>query len=371
MTDVPAFIGQESSIPERVKKKKEHHEVEVMEANVLQSQIRQPFRISAELNGHPAVMMIDSGSSGNFVSRTWITRHNVPTMEQPARNVRLANGTVEVINEHIVGDFRIEDYDEMLDLSVLRLSGSDVILGMPWLISHNPQIDWRFGRIRMPNEERRTYVFGVENIPYSPNSSSSSEPRGRSSPDGADSPLPSEEYELSSPPAVEMSPPDEEMLPSEVEEMSPSHDYESQLVLCSAQQMKRASRKSDAEVGLLIVKPVEEEQEVNLVDELAAVNHPSLKRLLAEFRDVFPDDLPSGLPPKRDVDHRIELEVGSTPPTKAPYRMSPIELDELKRQLAELISKGFIQPSKSPFGAPVLFVKKKDGSRRLCVDSRA
>jgi hypothetical protein len=96
-----------------------------------------------------------------------------------------------------------------------------------------------------------------------------------------------------------------------------------------------------------------------------------VKKLLAEFRDVFPDDLPSGLPPKREVDHRIELEVGSTPPTKAPYRMSPIELDELKRQLAELISKGFIQPSKSPFGAPVLFVKKKDGSRRLCVDYRA
>ena len=172
MTEVSAII-ERSSIPERVKKKSDHHKVDLFEANVLQSGIRQPFRITAELNGYPAVTMIDSGSSGNFVSRTWINRHNVLAIEQPSRNVRLANGAVEEINEHMVGDFRIEDFNETLDLNVLRLSGSDVILGMPWLISHNPQIDWRSGRIRMPNEERNI-VFSVENISSSSSSSSNS-----------------------------------------------------------------------------------------------------------------------------------------------------------------------------------------------------
>src|SRR5207302_9908725 len=99
--------------------------------------------------------------------------------------------------------------------------------------------------------------------------------------------------------------------------------------------------------------------------------HAAAKKLLGRYRDVFPKDLPLGLPPKRDVDHRIELEPGSEPPTKAPYRMSPAQLDELKKQLNELLEKKFVQPSKSPFGAPVLFVKKKDGSTRMCIDYRA
>ena len=65
------------------------------------------------------------------------------------------------------------------------------------------------------------------------------------------------------------------------------------------------------------------------------------------------------------------LVPGSTPPSQATYRMSPKELDELKQQLQELSDHGFIQPSKSPYGAPVLFVKKKDGSIRMCIDYRA
>ena len=84
----------------------------------------------------------------------------------------------------------------------------------------------------------------------------------------------------------------------------------------------------------------------------------------------FPLNFPTQLPPRRDVDHRIEL-TQSTPPTlRSVYRMSPAELDELKKQLDELVASGFIRPSKSPFGAPVLFVKKKDGSMRMCVDYR-
>ncbi|CAN6477769.1 unnamed protein product [Victoria cruziana] len=87
------------------------------------------------------------------------------------------------------------------------------------------------------------------------------------------------------------------------------------------------------------------------------------------FVDVFPDDL-SGLPPEREVEFRIELIPETSPISKAPYRMAPAELEELKKQLQELTNKGFIRPSVSPWGAPVLFVKKKDGSMRLCIDYR-
>ncbi|KAL0440174.1 UNVERIFIED_CONTAM: Retrovirus-related Pol polyprotein from transposon, partial [Sesamum latifolium] len=91
--------------------------------------------------------------------------------------------------------------------------------------------------------------------------------------------------------------------------------------------------------------------------------------IVREFSDVFPEDLP-GLPPHREVDFEIETIPGAAPISIAPYRMAPLELKELKKQLEELLDKGFIRSSISPWGAPVLFVKKKDGSMRLCVDYR-
>ena len=92
---------------------------------------------------------------------------------------------------------------------------------------------------------------------------------------------------------------------------------------------------------------------------------------LAAYRDVFPNALPDGLPPSREVDHRIELVPGSSPQSRPTIRLSATELAELKKQLIELEAAGFIRPSKSPFGAPILFVKKKDGTMRMCIDYRA
>nr|GEX13182.1 putative reverse transcriptase domain, aspartic peptidase domain protein [Tanacetum cinerariifolium] len=91
--------------------------------------------------------------------------------------------------------------------------------------------------------------------------------------------------------------------------------------------------------------------------------------IVSEFPDVFLDELP-GIPPVCEVKFSIELIPGAEPILKAPYRMAPIELKELKDQLQELLERGFIHLSVLPWGAPVLFVKKKDGSMRLCIDYR-
>ena len=91
--------------------------------------------------------------------------------------------------------------------------------------------------------------------------------------------------------------------------------------------------------------------------------------IVREFPDLFPKDL-LGIPPDREIDFQIELAPGTKPISKAPYRMTSLELKELKVQMEELVSKGFVRPSTSPWGAPVLFVKKKDGSLRLCIDFR-
>ncbi|GJX55507.1 putative reverse transcriptase domain-containing protein [Tanacetum coccineum] len=91
--------------------------------------------------------------------------------------------------------------------------------------------------------------------------------------------------------------------------------------------------------------------------------------IVRDFLEVFPEDLP-GLPPTRQVEFQIDLMPGAAPVARAPYRLAPSEMKELSEQLQELSDKGFIRPSSSPWGAPVLFVKKKDGSFRMCIDYR-
>ncbi|KAI3807785.1 hypothetical protein L1987_23719 [Smallanthus sonchifolius] len=91
--------------------------------------------------------------------------------------------------------------------------------------------------------------------------------------------------------------------------------------------------------------------------------------IIRDFPEVFPEDLP-GLPPVRQVEFHIDLIPGANPVARAPYRLAPSEMQELASQLQELSDKGFIRPSHSPWGAPVLFVKKKDGSFRMCIDYR-
>jgi hypothetical protein len=91
--------------------------------------------------------------------------------------------------------------------------------------------------------------------------------------------------------------------------------------------------------------------------------------VVCDYLDVFPDELP-GMPPDKDIEFVIELQPGSAPISKRPYRMPPAELAELKKQLQELLDKGFIRTSTSPWECPALFVKKKDESLRMCVDYR-
>ncbi|KAE8716635.1 Protein NRT1/ PTR FAMILY 3.1 [Hibiscus syriacus] len=94
-------------------------------------------------------------------------------------------------------------------------------------------------------------------------------------------------------------------------------------------------------------------------------------QVLVEFRDVMPTGLPKHLPPKRELDHKIELVENAKPPARAPYRMAPPELEEMRKQLKDLLDAGYIRPSKSPYGAPVLFQRKHDDSLIMCIDYRA
>ena len=132
----------------------------------------------------------------------------------------------------------------------------------------------------------------------------------------------------------------------------------------SAMQFKRAVRKGAMPILFQLTKVDDEETSSQLVDT------GCLTAVLEKFKDVF-EPLPSGLPPEREMAHTIPLEEGSKPPFRPIYRLSPKELEEAKRQVQEYLEKGWIEPSASPYGSPILFVQKKDGTLRMVVDYRA
>ena len=136
-------------------------------------------------------------------------------------------------------------------------------------------------------------------------------------------------------------------------------------VVLSAVQARRSLRQG-AGATLVVVNAVAETPAAPIVEPLP---DEGLEKLLEEFQDVFKTELP-GLPPERPVPITIPLEPGRKPPSRPMFRYSPRELGEIQKQVQDLLSKGLIAPSSSPFGAPVLFVTKKDGTLRMVVDYR-
>jgi len=133
----------------------------------------------------------------------------------------------------------------------------------------------------------------------------------------------------------------------------------------SALSLEKAMKESDMETYAVMFKGVEG-------DGVGMPVRAEISDVLAEYADLMPNELPKKLPPRRAVDHSIELEPGKEPLAKRPYRLSGPELEELKRQLKELADAGFIRPSRSPYGAPVLFQRKKYSNELgMCCDYRA
>lgn len=143
--------------------------------------------------------------------------------------------------------------------------------------------------------------------------------------------------------------------------------------LISHKQANRLIKKHQADSYLIYIKDINTNSTNNVTSTLYSIAPTSKDKywddLVKQYTDVFKNELP-GLPPERDVKHVIDTG-DAKPVSRAPFKMSPAELDELQKQLKQLLSLGLIRPSTSPWGAPILFVKKKNGEMRMCIDYRA
>ena len=135
-----------------------------------------------------------------------------------------------------------------------------------------------------------------------------------------------------------------------------------------AQKVKRALMK---ERGAIHKPPPVKETRRKIYSEVTREVRDGLDKILSDYEDIFPEQLPKGRPPKWEVEFAIKTEPGAAPPNQPPYRLSPKEHEELQAQIEDLLAQGHICPSQSPYGAPILFVQKKDGRWRMCIDYRA
>ena len=368
----------------------------VVQLGNVTSSVTPPGRILMKLPGvigsAPAVVLIDCGATGNFVSKSFASANGFRLAASPD-TVQMANGQLQPADGVYRARLSIGSYRDSLELTATTLEGYDVILGMPWLHQFNPKVDWREHTLsflgtdnkqhvlrraltgaaqvkgsngtnshrlnlvssKQVEQQHRKGLLSFACVVYPAQLAAATKQAGAASGPWGSSSSSSTRSEPSGLAAVHRG-------------LAQGHRV-SGSALSQAIQGHRVNGthiSSWAAVGSSTSSSKPSNSDAEAVA-LAAASH----RTLAPYRDVFPETLPAGLPPSREVDHKIELVPGSSPPSRGLIRLSASELVELKKQLDELLKAGFIRPSKSPFGAPILFVKKKTGEMRMCVDYRA
>ena len=384
--------------------------------------------VKGSVSNKDAIIMIDSGASSNFLSHIFVLDNKIKLDTGIKDIIRLADG------RSIEGDgtvkslrFHIGPYTARSKFSVTKLTqGYDMILGKPWLTKVNPNINWQTNEIKIRSRSGCIVLKGLQNNndkqlhridlskerdkckpvktmtngdaneraglmrctkqrnaenseqKYERKSGQYSQPwtaKGKVSRFIADTTQTSHVHAQEVPVANNQS----KRQKFGMDKQKGKGGRLGDILEVSSTQLKKMARKGTA-IFLGMITPVKQEimmagSDINPAIKTIKVQGKEeqirLQRILREFCDVFPVELPDGLPPKRQVDHRIELQPGSQPNHRSPYRMSPKEMEELKKQIDRFLKLGHIRPSTSPYGAPVLFAPKKDGGLRFCVDYRA
>ncbi len=262
--------------------------------------------------------MLDTGSSLSFISSRLFQYLPKSIMESTSFNALMADGSDLAVKKCCRISFKLLNGSHpnvtcRVKCCVIRLPPQvDMLLGAPFHRDHSLQLDWRKGLVAFPAK------VGRPQFPHSP----------------------------------------------------PQYGTDSHLSVLECQ---KAVRRGDR-VFACVVRPLaggeEDPPHLSPIDESAtAVDNagPKVAAIQGDFADVFSDRLPKGLPPRHDIEHIIDLVPDSKPTARPAYKISFAEQAELKSQLADLLASGSIQPSRSPYAAPVLFVKKKGQIHCACV----
>jgi hypothetical protein len=288
------------------------------------------------VNGHSARILIDGGAQGNVISSSFVKKHAIPLHSSSPIPIILPDGSrsFSAHTAHIT--FARQQYSTTLDPLVYPLKNYDLLLGKPWLTQTNPLINWRTNNLRIHHND-----IDIDwDCTGFQSSSISTRTRG--------------------------------LLLSHIHFYTEATTPGSEIYLALIRSHNNNNNNNSNNNTNDQTSPNSQQPSITPITPLPLPPLPPDIHTIVhnEFPDVFPSSLPSGLPPDRGDAMRIETDPGADPPFKPVIRLSIAELDELKKQLDDLLAKKLIKPSTSPYGAPVLFVKKADGSLRMCVDYR-
>ena len=306
-------------------------------------------------------LVIDGGSCANLASSLIVDKLNLSTMKHP-RPYKLQwfndSGEAKVTRQVLIS-LSIGKYHDEIICDVVPMCSGHVLLGRPWQFDRRVQHDGYKNRYSFDFHGKKVILTPLRPIQAYEDQMKiegdykkrENEKRGK-----IESTIKEREYEKKSGKG------EHEREKSELKEFAGKKNMS---LFVKKKEVERALMERQ-QVLVLLYKEI-----YFSTNQLDSSCPSSISELLQEFKELFPEEIPHGLPPLRGIEHQIDFVPGAPIPNKPAYRANPEETKEIQRQVEDLVSKGFVRESLSPCAVPVILVPKKDGSWRMCVDCRA
>ncbi|KAK1602154.1 hypothetical protein QYE76_017197 [Lolium multiflorum] len=302
------------------------------------------FQTRAGINGKSIKVIIDGGSCHNLASTELCTKLNLPLRKHPhPYHVQWLSDNGNVKIQHTVTiSFKIGAYEDTVDCDVVPMTVCHMLLGRPW------QYDKKANHDGYTN----AYSFKVNDKTYILRPMTPSQVIA----DNAKALARAKEATITSELRGERV-----IHQKESERHKPYVSEMKSVLLATKSEMREVHHNPSTTLHYVLIckGPSEETNDLTNIPS-------SLLSLLKEFQDVFPDELPHGLPPLRGIEHRIDLIPGAPLPNRAAYRTNPEDTKEIQRQIQDLLAKGYVRESLSPCAVPVILVPKPDETQRMC-----
>ena len=274
--------------------------------------------VNVQIEGRQLRAMVDSGASGNFIATRYADYHELPiqrkTVVYPLLTVDGSALNGGKVTDEVQVTLRIDRHEERIRLDVIDLASYDIILGIPWLRKWNPHIDWRKGVLTLKDH---TTIKTLASLSW------------------------------------------------DEDETEHTRVWE-----INRRKMKRIARSNSDSLRTVWVKPAEQRIMGTTSTDEQKTDKVEFPERYKQFKDIFEEHVETTLSQHKSWDHEIKLQEGKEPTYGPIYKLSEYELRVLKEYIEENLKKGFIRPSESSAGYPILFAPKKDGKLRLCVDYR-
>lgn len=317
-----------------------------------QSQRHNLFQIKFVINNRSCPVIIDGGSCNNLASMDMVEKLGLTTKQHPRPYyIQWFNSCGKLKVTRIVRvHFSIGSYHDYADCDVVPMQACSLLLCRPWQYDRDTMHHGRTNKYTLISKGKK-----ITSLPMSPEAilKDEIERANRENKDTSNS-----ENQIV---AKELASHDKKESNTKQDEIR----LKGPVLLATKSDITELGANNSVCYALICKETLFSFQDVHVS------LPPAIANLLQEYKDVFPNDIPPGLPPIRGIEHQIDLIPGASLPNRAPYRTNPEETKEIERQVQDLLDKGYIRESLSPCAVPVILVLKKDGSWRMCIDCRA